>query len=407
MFNEPDRHCLHVEIDISHTNLSYTTGDHIAIWPTNNETQVNRLASVLGLTDKLDTVVMIQAIDPTAPKKYPFPVPTTYRAMFRHYLEIGSVVPRQVLHALIEYAPSESAKAQLTQLANDKEAYRLHVTEAYRNLGEVLEWVGQSRPFDVPFDLIVESLARMQPRFYSISSSSKESPQLISATIVTLAYTAMDRMVYGVNSNFIHQIEASRKGTSYQGPLYDLAGPRQAYLGPDGHCSRLPVHVRHSQFKLPRNSSVPVIMIGPGTGVAPFRGFVRERVYEKKEGKKVGPTLLFYGSRHQQDFLYADEWPELFDCLGPDSGIITAFSRDQPQKIYVQHRLQEQGQSIWTLLEQGAYVYVCGDAKLMARDVIQAFVSCVMTFGGKTEIEAQGYMKRLRTMGRYQEDVWS
>ncbi|KAI8372083.1 hypothetical protein EDC96DRAFT_439121 [Choanephora cucurbitarum] len=410
LFQGTDRHCLHVEIDISQTNLSYTTGDHLAIWPTNNEIEVNRLASVLGLTDRLDTVVMIQAVDPTASRKHPFPVPTTYRAMFRHYMEIASVVSRQALYSFIEYAPSETSKAMLTQLANDKEAYRLHVADACRNLAEVLEFVmaGQDGLFSqVPFDLIVETMARLQPRFYSISSSSKESPQLISATIVTLSYPTTKGWVYGVNSNFMYQIEAAKKGEQQQ-PLYDLAGPRQAYLGPDGLCSRIPVHVRHSQFRLPRNPSVPVIMIGPGTGVAPFRGFVRERAFEKKEGKKVGTTLLFYGSRHQaQDFLYAEEWPELFSTLGGDSQMITAFSRDQPEKIYVQHRLQQHSALLWTLLEQGAYVYVCGDAKNMAREVNQALVNCVVVEGGKSESEAQAYIKSLRNMSRYQEDVWS
>jgi NADPH-ferrihemoprotein reductase len=191
-------------------------------------------------------------------------------------------------------------------------------------------------------------------------------------------------------------------------PAYELSGPRQSYLGPDGICRNLPVHVRHSQFKLPRNPSVPVIMVGPGTGVAPFRGFVRERVLDKRNGKTVGPTILFYGSRNQaSDFLYADEWPELFETLGPESRIVTAFSRDQPQKIYVQHRLQEQGQDLWQLLQKGAYIYVCGDAKSMARDVNQTFVNMGVEFGGMDNIKAQDYVKSLRTTGRYQEDVWS
>ncbi|KAI8080759.1 uncharacterized protein B0P05DRAFT_468813 [Gilbertella persicaria] len=414
LFHGTDRHCLHVEVDVSNTNLSYTTGDHLAIWPTNNESEVNRLAAVLGLTDKLDTVVMVKAIDPTAPKKHPFPVPTTYRSMFRHYMEICAPVSRQVLNSFVEYAPSEESKGFLTQLATDKEKYRIYVGDACRNLGEVLQLVTghDTKPglfSQVPFDLIVETIARMQPRFYSISSSSKESPKRITATIVTLSYEPTpERTVYGVNSNFLYNIQASHHGIASEGPTYDLAGPRQAYLGPDGHCCRIPVHVRHSQFKLPRNPTVPVIMIGPGTGVAPFRGFVRERVVDKRNGKPVGTTLLFYGSRHaSQDFLYADEWPQLFEELGGDSRIVTAFSRDQPQKIYVQHRLQEQAAHIWSLLQKGGYIYVCGDAKNMARDVNQTFVACATQIGGLTLAQAQDYVKGLRTTGRYQEDVWS
>jgi NADPH-ferrihemoprotein reductase len=415
LFHGTDRHCMHVEVDVSNTNISYTTGDHLAIWPTNNEIEVNRLASVLGLTDKLDTVVMVKAIDPTAPKKHPFPVPTTYRSMFRHYMEINAPISRQILNSFVEYAPSEEAKAALTKLATDKDEYRIHVSDACRNLGEVLQLVAgnDTRPglfSKVPFDLIVENVARMQPRFYSISSSAKESPKLISATIVTLAYqptSTPHRTVYGVNSHFLYSIQMQNTEINQEHPVYDLAGPRQAYLE-NGVCQKVPVHVRHSQFKLPRNPTVPVIMVGPGTGVAPFRGFVRERALEKRNGKPVGTTLLFYGSRNQaQDYLYADEWPELFETLGGDSRIITAFSRDQAQKIYVQHRLQQEGAHVWSLLQKGGYVYVCGDAKSMARDVNQSFINCAIEFGGLTDVKAHEYVKSLRTTGRYQEDVWS
>lgn len=417
LFHGADRHCMHIEVDINDTNLKYSTGDHLAIWPTNNEIEVNRLAAVLGLTDKLDAVITVKALDPTAPKKHPFPVPCTYRAIFRHYLEICAPISRQELSSFIEFAPSEEAKNALTLLATDKDEYRMQVGDACRNLGEVLQLVtGQdTRPglfSNVPFDLIVEIIARMQPRFYSISSSAKESPKKISATIVTLSYepsATPQRTVYGVNTNFLYRIQLQREHIDDPNfPAYDLAGPRQSYLGPDGICQKIPVHVRSSQFKLPRNPTVPVIMIGPGTGVAPFRGFVRERAFDKKNGKPVGTTLLFYGSRNQaQDFLYADEWPELFETLGGDSKIITAFSRDQAQKIYVQHRLQENGAVLWDLLQKGGYVYVCGDAKNMARDVNQTFVNFAVELGGLSEQKALDYVKSLRTTGRYQEDVWS
>jgi NADPH-ferrihemoprotein reductase len=149
-------------------------------------------------------------------------------------------------------------------------------------------------------------------------------------------------------------------------------------------------------------------MIGPGTGVAPFRGFVRERALQKQEGKPIGPTILFFGCRNsKQDFVYSEEWPALFETLGGSSRIITAFSRETEQKVYVQHRLMENGQEMWDLLEQGAYVYVCGDAKTMARDVNQTFVKFATEFGQLEEQKAQDYVKSLRTTGRYQEDVWS
>jgi NADPH-ferrihemoprotein reductase len=206
-----------------------------------------------------------------------------------------------------------------------------------------------------------------------------------------------------VNTNYLWQIHSKVNqvddGRSY--PLYSLDGPRGALLAPDASHVKIPIHVRRSQFKLPRNINVPVIMVGPGTGVAPFRGFVRERALQKKDGKSVGPTTLFFGCRHsQKDFLYADEWPALFDTLGEGSQMITAFSRETDQKVYVQHRLQEHGQQMWDYLQQGGYIYVCGDAKNMARDVQHTFVLFAQTYGGKDEDAANAYIKQLRTSGR-------
>jgi NADPH-ferrihemoprotein reductase len=417
LFTGSDRHCLHVEIDISNTNLTYQTGDHVAIWPTNNEVEVERLAKVLGLFDKLDTVIRVQAIDPAASKQFPFPVPTTYRAAFRHYLDICAAVPRQTLMSLVEFAPTEESKSILRTLASDKDEYRVRVGDVTRNLGEVLQYLAESESLDidgsfstVPFDLIVESVSRLQPRYYSISSSSKEDPKTISATVVTLEYAAGGRTVYGVNTNYLwrlHEVMGGVEPTTAI-PSYDLSGPRKVLYDAETKAVHVPVHVRRSQFKLPRNPSVPIIMIGPGTGVAPFRGFVHERALQKKEGKPVGATILFFGCRNSsQDFLYADEWPALFDTLGEGSRIVTAFSRETEKKVYVQHRLMEAGAEMWGLLEKGAYVYVCGDAKVMARDVNQTFVRFAQEIGGLDETKAHDYVKNLRNTGRYQEDVWS
>ncbi|CAO3652891.1 unnamed protein product [Mucor hiemalis] len=420
LFKGGDRHCLHMEIDISDTNLTYQTGDHVAIWPTNNDVEVERLASVLGLTNKLDAVISVKAIDPAASKQFPFPVPTTYRAIFRHYLDICSAVSRQTLMSLVEYAPTEASKEMLRKLASDKDEYRVRVGDVTRNLGEVLEMLATAESLSlegsfssVPFDLIVESVSRLQPRYYSISSSSKEDPKKIHVTAVTLEYTPEShspRTVYGVNTNYLWRVHEAINGLEVNtiAPNYSLVGPRNALFDAESKIARIPVHVRRSQFKLPRNPTVPIIMVGPGTGVAPFRGFIRERALQKKEGKPVGTSVLFFGCRNAtQDFLYDEEWSDLFETLGGESRIITAFSRDTDQKVYVQHRLMENGEEMWGLLEKGAYIYVCGDAKVMARDVNQTFVRFAQQFGGLEEEKAHDYIKNLRNTGRYQEDVWS
>ncbi|KAI8979817.1 hypothetical protein BDF20DRAFT_819302 [Mycotypha africana] len=420
LFKGGDRHCLHMEIDISDSNLTYHTGDHVAVWPTNSEVEVERLAKALGLMDKLDAIVRVQAVDVAASKKYPFPVPTTYRAIFRHYLDIHSVVSRQTLMTLVEYAPTEISKQLLHKLATDKDEYRRRVGDVNRSLGEVLEMMAgtEGRELNhsfatIPFDLIVEDIPRLQPRYYSISSSSKEDPKKISITVVTLQYNpdqADPRTVYGVNTNYLYRIHEAINDLKADAllPQYSLTGPRSVLYAGAGGVAKVPVHVRRSQFRLPRNIQVPVIMVGPGTGVAPFRGFVRERCLQKKEGKPVGPTILFFGCRNSaEDFIYNEEWPELFETLGAPSRIITAFSREQAQKVYVQHRLMEHGAEMWDYIQKGAYIYVCGDARNMARDVNQTFIHFAKEFGSMEDAKAQEYIKSLRTTGRYQEDVWS
>ncbi|KAI7865727.1 NADPH-dependent cytochrome P450 oxidoreductase [Spinellus fusiger] len=415
VFEEADRHCLHLEFDISQCNLTYQTGDHLALWPSNNDNEIQHLAQVLGIAS-LESAVNITAMDITASKKHPFPVPTTYRAMFRHYLDICAPVSRQTLIALVDYLP-EPLREALRTLATDKDAYRLHVSESVRNLAQTIQYAADSVAVSsagvlssVPFDLIIESIPRLQPRYYSISSSSKESPDVISATVVTLAYQPTPtphRTVYGVATHFLLQKHSKIHTLSLPAshPTYDTAGPRGSFESAQGPC--LPVHVRKSTFKLPRSPSLPVIMIGPGTGVAPFRAFVRERVHQKAQGTPVGPTLLFFGSRTENDFLYANEWPGLFESLGEGSRIITAFSRTTAQKVYVQHRLQEAEEEVWQLLNKGAYLYVCGDARTMAKDVQQTLVAIATRVGQLTDDRAHEFIKNMRNTGRYQEDVWS
>lgn len=172
----------------------------------------------------------------------------------------------------------------------------------------------------------------------------------------------------------------------------------------------LPVFIRRaSNFKMPRDMSIPIIMVGPGTGVAPFRGFVRERVFQKQSNHvQVGTTLLFFGCRNHQDYLYQDEWPALFSAIGSNSKIIAAFSRETASKVYVQHQIKAHGQDVWDLLSrQGAPFYVCGDANKMARDVYRCMVDVAIKHGNMDEADAIRFVTDLKKQNRYQEDVWA
>nr|KAF6355772.1 cytochrome p450 oxidoreductase [Myotis myotis] len=166
--------------------------------------------------------------------------------------------------------------------------------------------------------------------------------------------------------------------------------------------------VRKSQFRLPFKATTPVIMVGPGTGVAPFIGFIQERAWLRQQGKEVGETLLYYGCRRSdEDYLYREELAQ-FHKEGSLTQLNVAFSREQPQKVYVQHLLKRDKEHLWKLIhEEGAHIYVCGDARNMARDVQNTFYDIVSELGSMEHTQAVDYIKKLMTKGRYSLDVWS
>ncbi|RIA87265.1 NADPH-dependent cytochrome P450 oxidoreductase [Glomus cerebriforme] len=411
-----DRNCVHMELDITGSGIYYETGDHVAVWPVNAEQNVERLLKILGLWEKRDTVVTVESTDPSASKKYPFPVPTTYATIFRHYLDIHALTSRQFIATLANYAPTEAGKSKLTTLGQDKEAYRIEVSDAYLTLSEVLESISPNgKPLDsIPLDLIIETLPKLQPRYYSISSSSKSTPTKIHITATVLTFnptSAPHKTVYGLATNYLLQVHRKMRNIHHPEilPNYLYSGPRNKLYDEKNNTIKLPIHVRRNNFKLPKNLKTPVIMIGPGTGVAPFRGFVIERTLYKTQGEEVGDTILFFGCRRRdEDFLYESEFTKLFETLGESGKLITAFSREMANKVYVQHKLMENDSHIWNLIyNHGGYFYVCGDAKNMARDVNNALIQIAQSLGGMDENSATNYVKDLRSKGRYQEDVWS
>lgn len=414
--NLEGRNCIHMELDISGSGIDYETGDHVAVWPMNAEQDVERLLKILGLWEKRDTIVSVESIDPSTTKKYPFPVPTTYATIFRHYLDIHAPFSRQSVATLANFVPTEEGKARLSKLGSDKESYRIEVSDGYLSLGELLESISPNgKPLDsIPLDFIIESLQRLQPRYYSISSSSKSTPKTIHITATVLSFnptTAPQRKVYGLATNYLLQVHRKLRNIQHPetSPSYLYSGPKNKYYDEGTNLIKLPIHVRHNNYKLPKNSKIPIVMVGPGTGVAPFRGFVIERALSKARGEQVGETVLFFGCRRRdEDFLYENEFTELFATLGENGKLITAFSREQTQKVYVQHKIHEHSSNIWHLIHDlGGYFYVCGDAKNMARDVNTALIQMAQSCGGMDETSATNYVKDLRSKGRYQEDVWS
>lgn len=286
-----DRNCIHVELNTENSGITYQHGDHVGVWPSNAEAEVERLLCALGLHDKKDKVIQIESLDP-ALAKVPFPVPTTYVTVLRHYIDISAVAGRQILGVLSKFAPTPEAEAVLKNLNTNKEEYNTIVHNGCLKLGEVLQLAAgndisgfptpeNTAAWTIPFDIVVSSIPRLQPRYYSISSSPKLHPHSIHITCVVLKYESVlndrvkARWVFGTGSNFLLNLKYA--ANSEEAPLVDSASeparvltPQYAIEGPRGAYKqetvyKVPVHVRRSTFRLPTNPKSPVIMIGPGT----------------------------------------------------------------------------------------------------------------------------------------------
>jgi NADPH-ferrihemoprotein reductase len=396
-----------MEISIAGSNLSYTTGDHIAIWPNNAGREVDRLFRVLGKEDKRHTVIALRGLDPTA--KVPFPSPTTYDAAVRFHMEINAAVSRQLVSGIAQFAPNENIKAEMAKLGSDKDYFKQNVTDRNLNLAQLLEISGKGETWTkIPFSFMFENMVKIQPRYYSISSSSLVQKDKISITAIveSIEKPGAPYALKGVTTNYLLALKQKQHGDPNPDPhglQYNITGPRNKYDG-----VHVPVHVRHSNFKLPSDPSKPIVMVGPGTGVAPFRGFIQERAAQAKAGQNVGKTILFFGCRKQsEDFMYANEWKQYKEDLGDNFEMHTAFSRDGPQKVYVQHKLEESGEEVNRLLEQKAYFYVCGDAAHMAREVNTLLGKIISKYRNVSETKGEEIVKAMRASNQYQEDVWS
>ena len=403
LFNSETRHCIHAEFDLSNTNLKYSTGDHVAIWPSNSNEKVEKFLAILGLTEKKDKVIDLKSLDPTT--HLPFPTPTTYETVLRHYLEISGPVSRQFVKSASQFCPDKETEAKIPAIADDKDIFHKNVTEKYLNIADCLEVLSSGVKWDtIPFSFIIESVAKLQPRYYSISSSSSMEKQTVHVTAVVEQEkpSNSDHYVTGVATNLLLDIKKHQnKEEAKLIDNFDLEGPRSKFH------NKLPIHIRRSTFKLPSNPAMPIILVGPGTGAAPFRGFIREKIKQVENGANIGEILFFFGCRKStEDFIYKEEWVEYAKKLDNKFKMITAFSRETEKKVYVQDKLLENAAKVVELLDKGAFFYVCGDAANMARAVQLALVKIYQEQKKVTEDIAMTMGKQLRVNNRYQEDVW-
>lgn len=381
-----DRSCMHIEFDIEGSKMRYDTGDHLAVYPVNSSELVNKLGELLNVD--LDTIITLTNTDEESSKKHPFPCPCSYRTALTHYLDITSNPRTHILKELIEYTKDPKEQEHLKSMASTspegKQLYNQWIIQDNRNIVHILEDLKSCKP---ALDHLCELLPRLQARYYSISSSPKVYPTTVHITAVLVEYeTPTGRTNKGVATSWL----------SLKHPADENSPPVTA-----------PIYIRRSQFRLPTRPQTPIIMIGPGTGLAPFRGFIQERDNSKEEGKPVGDTILYFGCRKKsEDFIYEDELNEYVK-----NGVLkmhVAFSRDQAHKIYVTHLLEQNMDEIWKVIgENNGHLYVCGDARNMARDVHNIVLKVVQEKGNMTESQALAYVKKMEAQKRYSADVWS
>jgi sulfite reductase (NADPH) flavoprotein alpha-component len=355
-----DKETYHISLDLRGSGYRYHPGDSVAIYSVNNPTLVERTLAAMGasgdelITDKKGACYGLR--------------------QFLSSKANLSEVSRRFFSEVADKQTDQQKREQLLSLLDDSNR---HALKAYLEAREVWDFLGENEEVVFEPQQIVSLLMPLLPRFYSIASSQNEVGDEMHLTVAALSYSSNGHVRVGVCTNYLCK----------QAPLHEpMIG---LYVQP------------HHGFTLPENNDRDIIMVGPGTGVAPFRAFMQERVRQAGKGR----NWLFFGERRlADDFLYGDYWHEL-----QHRGLLhmhTAFSRDQAEKIYVQHRMEENGRKLYEWLQNGAHLYVCGDAKRMAKDVEASLHRILEIHGGLSESDAKEYVKKMRAEKQYLRDVY-
>lgn len=398
---------LHVEFDARSLQLrQYQSGDHLAVWPINVEEEVKVLAENFGFDEKaLDRLVEIGV--PKQQANNLIPSPTTRRSLLRYYLDISGPVSLELVEVLARYAPTQAGREYLEQIVRQFPSWVTRTSTSFFTCGKLMRQAvpDTSEPWPVGlFAALLGNLPKLRPRYFSIASSPLVDPDRIAITASVLEKQTGEEGVkfHGLTTNYLLNLyqqqidEGTTSKTVRPGPTYHLSGPRSILTG-----GRALVQVRQSSFKLPVDEACPILMIGAGSGVAPFRGFVQERVQRQKQGIPQGRMILVFGCRSpQEDFLYAEEWEK-----HAGSGIFQihcAFSRHGPRKVYVQDKLWSERDMVHKLItDRKASIYICGSLNMA--EGVKKTINEIVTGSSLNN----GYVEQMKKERRLQEDVWA
>jgi len=342
----------HIEISLEGSGLTYKPGDALGIWFSNDATLVYEILTVTGA-------------DGSAPVTIANAEVTLTDALTNHF-ELTQAYP-----GFVTKVAELTGEPRYISLSEDKAALRAAVAD--RQIADIL----RANPIALTADQLAAALRPLQPRLYSIASSQTDLPDEVHTTVAVVRYA-------------IDGAEREGGASGFLGSRCEPGDSVRVYIEPNDH------------FRLPIDPETPIIMIGPGTGIAPFRAFLQERDAVEAKGK----NWLFFGNPHfTEDFLYQ---VELQDYLS--RGILThlnvAFSRDQPQKVYVQDKLRKNAAELYRWIQDGAHIYICGDGQRMAKDVHAALLDIVSEQAGLDPDGAEVLLDDLRASGRYQRDVY-
>lgn len=351
----------HVSLDLSSAQVRFKVGESIGIFAQNDPLLVQHYIEALKKTGEESI------IDPRSGKAL----------SLRDFLTFKANLARSTSSFLKLFYTYEEE--------HDKKNY-LHRILQQENKPHLIQYLAQHDPLDLfkeyqkveaPLQEICSQFGPLLPRFYSVASSPSVYPNTVDLTVALFTFSHQGQQRYGVASHFLCHLAKLQE-------------------------TPVPIYVQQApHFTLPEDGHISIIMVGPGTGVAPFRAFMQERVAQGAAGK----NWLFFGERNRaSDYFYEEE----FEQFKTDQKLRLdlAFSRDQADKIYVQHKMQENAKDLWKWLEEGAHFYVCGDAHRMAKDVEHALLHIIQHQGNQSEEAAKAYLKAMRAQKRYLADVY-